>query len=391
MILSEDSASGHRELSLQAPWSQLTKIQLPPLHSDVLNCLGYRGRYAHAEQGTHGRQSMNSTVTVGDNLDSPAMPFSPFIVDALCHPESRGILDLKGKDEAHGFHRIRVKLRPTCPQVRRALDACRVVLPSESAEKMVSGWWNVMQWGRSYGSKSRTGPSRSTLVGESDAEVEWSSFAILVIASFLALDEEAAKSSFSSLMSPTRPMSGSRAAGKSWDAMMQTCGGTPFAAACPPWMRGRGWQWLLDQGVLDKATTHSPIEVTSPGPTMDDHMSRQVCFALEYMASPPGITALGLQGYLPTAPSSSKTLASRFAIARSIILALHLLHEEQKLNIATATEETPPGQTDLRVLLGQIAGWLQWQRYKETYELGLQGKSCLQGQPGMVLAVQCGA
>ena len=87
------------------------------------------------------------------------------------------------------------------------------------------------------------------------------------------------------------------------------------------------------------------------------------------MASPLGEAALGASGYLPTA--LGRNTDARRKVAVDIFMALHLLLEEQKLDITTP-EYVSPGRADLRVLLCQIARWLKWHGFWSIYELGIQ-------------------
>jgi anaphase-promoting complex subunit 1 len=87
------------------------------------------------------------------------------------------------------------------------------------------------------------------------------------------------------------------------------------------------------------------------------------------MGSSFGINAFGPSGYLPTA--LGRNAEYRRKAAEDVFMALHLLSEEQKLNIMSA-EYLPSGRADLRVILCQIARWLKWHNYSSFYELGIQ-------------------
>ncbi|KAK1760295.1 hypothetical protein QBC47DRAFT_366829 [Echria macrotheca] len=322
IILSEDK-SGGRELSLQSPWGKVTKITLPLLFSDNLHSLDYQGSHIVNKEGT-GRRS----VGIG---------MSGAQIESITHSQLRGLLDLRDKDGK--FHRLRIKLRPSSHQVQRALDVCRGVLPSNHAERILAGWWRTMQW--LHGVQGAT---------QMPLDAEWSAFVVLILSSFLALSPGVGSGH------------GAASAKSNWDAMQRHI--APNSSSCPPWMRNKGWEWMLDEGLLE--TPSSPATQKTKG-----FMALHTDLASQYLVSPDGIAAFGQSGYLPTAVSRDRE--SRELAAWSIMLALHLLLEEQKLSIVSP-EETSPGSTDLRALLCQLASWLNWSPWMQAYQLGMQAE-----------------
>lgn len=91
--------------------------------------------------------------------------------------------------------------------------------------------------------------------------------------------------------------------------------------------------------------------------------------AKEYMVSILGETAFGAAGYMPTA--LGKSMESRRKVAVDVFMGLHLLLEEEKLDIMTP-EFRSPGRADLRVIMCQIARWLKWPSFIAIYEAGIQ-------------------
>ncbi|KAK3348568.1 putative APC1 protein [Neurospora tetraspora] len=327
LILSEDKAGG-RELSLQSPWSQLTTVDATLLLLDHVSNLSY--------SGTHRTRTASLVPKPG------GIRLSQIRIDALCHSSPRGVIDLLDKDGA--FHRIRLKLCPSSSQVRKALDVCKSVLPSSHADRLLAGWWHTTQWLRVLNRQEVTTPDR-----------EWSSFVVLLLASFMALGhtDEISLARLGRGVRVFEPNS-------NWEAMELYA--TPVASADAPWMRNKGWQWLLEDGLLDTIPS-------SQGPQPLSFMARHVELAKSYIASAEGMAAFGVNGYLPTAVERDRD--SRNKAAWSMMLALHLLVEEQTLSVLSP-EEVSPGQSDLRALLWQLARWLGWQQYEELYSLGLQ-------------------
>ena len=64
-------------------------------------------------------------------------------------------------------------------------------------------------------------------------------------------------------------------------------------------------------------------------------------------------------------------MESRRKVAVDVFMGLHLLLEEEKLDIMTP-ELSSPGRADLRVVICQIARWLKWHAFSSIYELGIQ-------------------
>ncbi|KAH8886958.1 hypothetical protein GQ53DRAFT_796478 [Thozetella sp. PMI_491] len=319
LILSEDKA-GKRELSLQAAWSQLTSIELPLLFFDNLDSLDYSGRHMGNKE-VRGRRS----VGVG---------ISTTHIEALCHSKPGGLLDFQGKDGR--FHRVRVRLQPSGHLVCKALDACRSVLHPSFADKMLPGWWHVVQWRRDQAPRA--------------VNLEWSSWVILLFASFLSLAPP------DSHFEPTSPTQTPRRRGSNWPAMRTY--DSPNSSAYPPWARSQAWTWMLELGNTGGSQGEGSTFV-----------SRHIQLAKQYLNSAPGISAFGPQGYMPTARSRDDSV--RTIAASGIVLALHLLLEEQKLDIMSP-EDLSPGQTDLRVVIWQVVRWLDWSKFVAVYELGMQ-------------------
>ncbi len=144
-------------------------------------------------------------------------------------------------------------------------------------------------------------------------------------------------------------------------------GETPNSLGCPMWMMEQGWAWALEEDA-DEA----PLPANSSGDQggfATKFMSRHVLLAKTFMASSHGETALGNTGFLPTALSRSLESRRRFAV--DLFMGLHLLLEEQKLDIMTP-EYNSPGRVALRVVLCRIARWLKWEEFWTFYELGIQ-------------------
>jgi anaphase-promoting complex subunit 1 len=331
MILSEDKRGG-RELSLQSPWGKVTTVTLPLLILDNASSLEYSG--SHKANSEARERRLTAIDITGTQIES------------ISHPNSRGVVDLQDKEGRH--HRVRIKLQPSSPQVRKVLDVCRSVLNSSYADKMVAGWWHVMQWLQDAKARGLEQPL---------TDMEWSAAVILLLGSFLVLghnSETSLRTLSSEMMKPS--------ATNKWEALQSR--EAPNSSACPPWMRNKAWQWLLDSESTDTPNNESGASWNPSG-----FISVHIRLAKRWMASAGGLSAFGFDGYLPTA--LNRNGKPREAAAWSMLLALHLLAEEQKLNVLSS-EVSSPGQTDLTAVLCQLSRWLGWRRYEAMYALGTE-------------------
>ena len=334
LVLSE-SMDGRHELSIQAPWRELTKISLSTLLVDNTRNLVYVGR------------SIDRDVK---ERKSEAFDISNGSVVGIRYPRARGVVDVV--DAEGRLHQLRIQLQPLCPQVRRVLAACRSILPDCVGERTHAGWFHIMQW----------------LEGREDtvASMEWSAVTILLLTIFLNLGRTEA-ATFQTTRLPFRrrkPASGSFGSireSDDWKAL--EVGETANSLGCPLWMMNRGWEWTLDEDLDDALSPHGDQSFAPK------FISRHIALAKEFMFSPVGDAAVGTSGFLPTA--LSRNLETRRKNAMDIFMALHLLLEEEKLDIMTP-EYKSPGRADLRVVLCQIGRWLGWHDFWSMYEVGIQ-------------------
>lgn len=333
LVLSE-SMDGRHELSTQAPWSEMTKLSLSLLFVDDTKSLQFRGRAV--DRDVRQRKSEIIDLTNGS-------------IVGVCHSRHRGVVDVV--DTQGRLHQLKIQLRPSCAPVSAILNICRSVFPDSVGERIHTGWLHAMQWLCSQ--------------GKADGNLEWSALTILLLALFLNLDRSEVRNPPSERLSvrKRRHPSGSYASlrdSDDWKALEM--GETVNSLGCPAWMINRGWQWVIDDD--DETTSQNITQGLGT-----KFISRHVILAKEYMGSSFGINAFGPSGYLPT--SLGRSSEYRRKAAEDVFMAIHLLLEEQKLDIMSA-EYLPSGRADLRVILCQIARWLKWHNYSSFYELGIQ-------------------
>ena len=334
LVLSE-SMDGKHELSIQAPWRELTKVSVSTLFVENTRSLLYEGR--QVDRDVKHRKSEVIDMSNGS-------------IVAVRYPRSNGVVDVA--DNEGRLHQLKIQLLPSQPQVRRVLDACKSVLPDCVGERAHAGWLHVMQWLHDR--------------EDSLACTEWSAITILLFAMFLNVGHSNS-TTFRTTRLPVRkrrPASGSFGSireSEDWKALEM--GETANSLGCPPWMMNKGWEWALDEDIENSLSSLGDQSSTPK------FITKHIGLAKEFLSSSMGDSAFGQAGYLPTALSKEPEV--RRKNAKDIFIALHLLLEELKLDIMTP-EYVSPGRVDLRVLLCQIARWLGWSQFWSEYELGIQ-------------------
>lgn len=334
LVLSE-SMDGKHELSTQAPWSERTIVSLSLLFVENTKSLTYRGRAI--DRDVRHRKSEVIDITNGS-------------IVGIRHPRLKGVVDVV--DVEGRLHELAIHIQPSVPQVRKVLDTCRGILGKSLGERIAAGWLQCRQWLESR--------------DDSVSNPEWSALVTLILALFLNIGRTDTRTipTASLPYRKRRPASGSFGSireSDDWKAL--EAGETLNSQGCPEWMMNRGWEWALDEGLESDNATQAD-QIFRP-----KFMSRHIAFAKEFIASDLGQSAFGAKGFMPT--SQAKGLDAQRENATDIFMGLHLLLEEQKLDIMTP-ELASPGRADLRVVLCQVARWLKWYDFASIYELGIQ-------------------
>ncbi|KAI1103401.1 hypothetical protein F4804DRAFT_232424 [Jackrogersella minutella] len=332
LVLSQ-STEGQRDLSIQAPWSELRSIALPPkLSLANLRSLDYHGSLVNRDVGI--RRAI--TPVIGE-------------IAGLRHPKLRGVVDILDEDTQQ-YHQIRIQLQPTSPRVSKVLKVLRSALPPSSGEKVVAEWWKIIAWLREQ---------------ESDVvDIEWSASVVQILSLNLALGVDE-----STVLADSTPRRRSRGFLRSssgaqidlsdWDAM--NAYETPGSLTHPPWVEKKAWQWIMEE-------EDSSLSMFRPSPERENppFLSSHTKLALAYISSSHGAAVFGADGYFHTSPKHDYLTRTRYA--QDVFLALHLLLEEQKLDITTL-HSSSPSSVDLRAILLLVARWFKWHDWVNCYEL----------------------
>lgn len=334
LVLSE-SLDGRHEMSTQAPWSERTTIWPSLVFVDDTRSLQFRGRRIDRDV----KQRKSEVIDLANGS-----------IIGLQYPRNHGVID--AVDTEGRLHQLKIQLRPTLSQVDKILSISRHILGDAVGDRIHGGWLHAMQW----------------LNGQDETydNIEWSAVTILIFTLVLSLNHPDGKSSASTKLPvrKRRPASGSFGSVKeSVDWTLLEYHEAANTLGCPPWLTNKGWEWALDED------SNKPFSPAVDNFLVPNFISKHIVLAKEFMSSPVGTSAVGESGYLPT--SLARDDEDRRAAVINLLMGLHLLLEEQKLDIMTP-EYTQNGRADLRVILCQVARWLKWYQLTAHYELGIQ-------------------
>ncbi|CAK7241912.1 MAG: Anaphase-promoting complex subunit 1 [Sporothrix thermara] len=308
-ILSEGD-EGQRQLSIQAPWSELTTIAIPPL--------SLHNRNLYAAKGNGGIFQSTTAGTFGVSIAG------------LCRSRGKGVVDVV--DEQGRSHQVQIQLEPRSLRVRQILNVLRSILPASHAEKVVLGWWHVMQW-------LTTQPSVAA------NNREWTALVTELCIIFLAA------------LYPGRAISTTPLSAVSLHRQA-----TP-STRTKPWAKSKAWNWIAE----DASNSPDQAKLHDNG-TSSPALAEFICLAEAFMVSEAGYNAVGQAGYLPTALSVSE--AARKKAVWGIAMALHLFLEDDKLDIMAAKSGSAIA-TDLKAVVHQMCLWLDWPSFAAWYALEL--------------------
>ncbi|MCJ1231364.1 Anaphase-promoting complex subunit 1 [Toensbergia leucococca] len=334
------SLDGMGELSLRAPWSNLQRIQFP---SSLFLFSPYQVScdFSPKQKREGGFKRVLSQ--------------GPQKLTAIQHGGSKGQLDVVDSDRIK--HRIEVQLKPYSPHVRTIIAVCDSVLPQADleVEPILRGWWDVMSW--------------ISKRSEEEVDAEWT--AIIVVLFSMATNFVGDRRTQTTARHKRRKAgllrssSGAVTDLESWEAMLSQ-EGTSLGGS-PSWMQDAAWEWTMEPdnssslpnpSILtdEPRSSRSSLPIPTPAiPTRrkSSYLIHCVSLASEFLKSPTGLAANGMQGYLPTASCKSQE-ARRTALA-TVLVGLHLVREELKLNILAANVVH-----NLTPVLAQIGTWLGW-------------------------------
>ena len=348
LLILEKSGNDLGSLSLQAPWSSPQHIELPSplfLHNPyrITNGVSVRQR----REGGFKR----------------ILSQGPQALVALRHSSCQARFDVV--DSQGVKHRLQCQLQPRNPLVKKVIKVSHSVLPSSAVdgEAILRGWWDTMLW-----VQSRT---------EAGTDVEWTAMIVLLFSMGVAFTGDRRtettprpKKKKGGLL---RSSSGANTDLGSWEAMMTL--EANVRGVLPGWMHTEAWKWSAQEKAVptpskksaSSGSDNSSVSSAVPTPKKSSYIIQCIAIAREFINSQTGQMANGKHGYLPTA-SSRDSDVRRTALA-SILLSLHLLREEFKLNVLAV-----PSVHQLTPVLAQIGTWLGWENWGKTGHFMLESE-----------------
>lgn len=343
MLVLSEANSGDVDITIQAPWSTLVKVELPS------------------------RLAIYHPFNLG-----PAVPPSrrregglkrilsegPQRILGVQHESDGGQVD--AVDNEGTSHRLQVQLEPQDFQVAKILRLCQFVLPTREhgGDGILVGWWTVLNW------------LHSTF--DITVDHEWTALVVLLFAMAVGfVNERQAEPPHKPKKRKTglfRSSSGANIDLEQWDSMLEQEGGS--GSAGPRWSKSAAWDWTTQPANQSTASaqktsvsTRSTRSSTAGIPSSinmaktNSFVVQCASWARQFLKSPAGELASGELGYLPTA--TSKTPEVRRTALATILIGLHLLEEEAKLDIACSGTACK-GISRLTPILAQLGCWLGW-------------------------------
>ena len=334
IVVLGSTEDGSEDLSLQSPWSMSLPILLP-------SRLLVRHPYHVDDWNPATRRRDGSIKRVLSN--------GPGRMCALSQCLDAGQVDFQ--DSEGTLHRLEIQLSPRDTFVSKAVLTCQAVLQSDGLERdpILRTWWEVKAWICSQFGRT--------------LDSDWTAFVVVVFLMFATfLDEDRKENTFRTKRK-TRSLRSSMSATidlESFDTMIS--GESGDGNSLPRWLQGSSWQWAICNDALGMtryiSERESSIDDSSllSFPKKLSFLPDCVKLARDFLKTQSGVLAAGEHGYLPTA-SCNNPLKKQSSLAR-LLLALHLLGEELKLDILSSNH-----LRSLTPVLVQMGGWLKWEAW----------------------------
>ncbi|KIW15059.1 hypothetical protein PV08_07846 [Exophiala spinifera] len=329
-----ESRSKIVSLQLEAPWSPPLRFELPPrivVHDPFTSSYSFSPR---KDKDTGLRRSIPGTGVSAQSLLESGTSGQLYVVD-----------------QDRRRHAIQLQLAPRDPLVLDILRMCDIVLGSTEQESLLVAFWEVSQW---LSDKGFSTPS------------DWLAMVVVLFSlavPFLNTQHRQSTTSHRRKKSTLlRSSSGSAIDLTNYDTMHNEDRDTNSHDG----LRSPVWAWLHPRHSVTttRGRSRSSSKISNPSAFHEQSHDKKSTFiidaialAAEYLQSPFGEHAFGPEGYLPT--SISKDREQRCNTIPSILVGLHLLYEETKLNV-TASARSRKADSNLIMVMAQLGSWLQW-------------------------------
>ena len=329
------SRSQTMSLQLEAPWSPPFQVDLPASYAINDPFMSSQWSSPRKDRDIGMRRVLPAAEVQIQALRDSGLQAQIYAVDQ------------NSRQHALGLH-----LAPRDAVVRQILQMCDMILGQDQQESLLVTFWEVSRW---LGSR------------ELPVMCEWTALIVVLFSlavPFIGVQVPKSTPSRRRKAALLRSSSGSAVELADYDDMHDESD-IPMKVAC----RGPAWKWLVRKAASNTIPSPSPkhsrtASTDSMTSFYDGKVERKnsflircIALAKEYTQTPVGEAALGPEGYLPT--SINKDREQRCNALPSIVLGLHLLYEESKLDTASSPN-LRGSKSSLVVVLGQLGRWLRW-------------------------------
>ena len=333
VLILRATADGFGELKLESPWSVPITVELPKKFlvqnpTDITSV---------AAEKTKREGGLRRVLSEG--------PRSLTGLKSVTYSGHVGI-----RDERNVWHRIEVRLAPKREFIARAIRLCELIIPAGQRERepLLRAWWSVRRFISS--------------MNDVIEDPEWACFVVvlfLMVPGITSDRQSQAPVRTKRKSGLLRSSSGATIDLESFDRMMLH---ENRAKSTPDWLHDPSWSWINNYTHVPPTLKRSS-RTSSTMPSLSNPFSKKTTFLLDCMnfarqfsKTDAGKTALGSQGYLPSAACND--LPSRRATMPRLLVALHLYREELKLDTLASAD-----LDSLAPVLAQIGGWLGWESW----------------------------
>ncbi|KAL8836753.1 MAG: hypothetical protein Q9170_002782 [Blastenia crenularia] len=341
LVLSQ-SPEGPGNLSLHAPWSTPRDIALP-IRLYIYDPTKISIDVSPLQKREGG---LRRVISQG-----------PKALSALHYGDSHGKVDVEDSEGAR--HRLHVQFQPRNSFVSKIIETCEAVMPlsGDRRETILCAWWAAMSWLRSR--------------REMEYEIEWTALVVVLFSlpagSIQHWQSEPASRQKRRKVGLLRSSSGANTDMASWEAMLNEEAG--HANSSPAWMQDTAWQWVTERDPAvgerresaESASAKASMSVSNtariPAPKKSAYMLHCCALAREGLKSPlvkdGDRNQLDILSFL-----ASQDNESRGKITASLLIGMHLLREEFKLDSAAAGVAH-----QMLPVLAQLGAWLGWKSW----------------------------
>ena len=328
--------SGSTEISIQTPWTQPLLVELPSIFN------------LYNPFGVIDQCGLRSTREGGFKR---VLSRGPGPVIKLGHVYGESRLALINEENLH--HEVELRLDAKDRFVRRVIMVCEAVLPPAVADRdfFLEGWRNAYQW---------LSPRRE----EEDIDnIEWLAFLTFLFslaAPYIKDAHPAAVRPKKKKGGLLRSSSGAYTNLESWETMIEQEKGS--CGTLPQWLQTDAWNWttrqksMVEHIAAGKTNASIPSRLSMPAvvpmPRKTSTFLRAKALAQDFHLMLSRSQKFDLSHF----PSDNDARpGSRIAIVPNVLIGLHFLREELKLDTLATVQ-----MHSLTPVLAQLGNWLQW-------------------------------